>query len=367
MDKICQFIIISSLLYFVGCEEELPGEAQIRKTDISNLQNKAVEVIRARLDDSNPYYRTKAIEVVSTTSLMRFMPKVEKMLADDYVPVRFAAALTIGDLKYAHSYQPLTRLVKVADENTVIGAAYALCRLGDNEYKSLIYKGLNSSDQTVRANSAMVLGKLGDPGDIDKLYELMADETASNVVVFQAAESIAKLGSRRIYENLWTLLISKHADDRMIGVRAMGALGTERARNALMTMFHDDVIEVRLATAMELGKLGNSTGAPDVEKVLTTPIPQLQQENMPSDELIEQKKKEKQGNLPSDEFNFEPQSPEELARSNVRINTLAALAIGYIDNSKLKKYLPKLIDNSQKSIQLAAAQSILLSIQAESN
>mgnify|MGYP001110137148 CR=1 FL=1 len=53
---------------------------------------------------------------------------------------------------------------------------------------------------------------------------------------------------------LWTRLISAYADDRVMGIRAMGALGTPEAKNALTTMLDDPVPEVRLAAAEQVGR-----------------------------------------------------------------------------------------------------------------
>ena len=79
------------------------------------------------------------------------------------------------------------------------------------------------------------------------------------MVVLQAAEAIAMLRDHRIYPKLWTRLISAYADDRVIGIRAMGALGTDEAKNAIVTMLDDPVPEVRLAAAEQLGRLGDPT------------------------------------------------------------------------------------------------------------
>ena len=90
-----------------------------------------------------------------------------------------------------------------------------------------------SSDQTVRANAALLLGKSGKQEGIRFLYWTLQRNDSSDKVVLQAAEAIAMLRrSRESTRKLWTRLISTYADDRVIGIRAMGALGTEEAKNA---------------------------------------------------------------------------------------------------------------------------------------
>ena len=120
----------------------------------------------------------------------------------------------------------------------------------------------------MRANAALLLGKSGKQEGIRYLYWTLQRSDSADKVVLQAAEAIAMLRDKRIYEPLWTRLISAYADDRVIGISAMGALGTEEARNALITMLDDPVPEVRLAAAEQLGRLGDPIGEPEVLEVI---------------------------------------------------------------------------------------------------
>ena len=111
-----------------------------------------------------------------------------------------------------------------------------------------------------------------------------------------------------------------------MGVRAMGALGTENAKNALITMLGDEVPEIRLAAAAELGKLGDTRGEIEVLDVFTK-------------------------NLTAD---MDEQGKE-------RINRLTAMAIGQIKTKSLNKFLPQLLNNPSKSVRLAAAKAVFQS------
>ncbi|MGE5294830.1 MAG: HEAT repeat domain-containing protein, partial [Solirubrobacterales bacterium] len=63
-----------------------------------DLQTQARQIISEGLADTNPQIRANAIEVVATTRDIRLMPKVQKLLVDPVVPVRFAAILAVGDM-----------------------------------------------------------------------------------------------------------------------------------------------------------------------------------------------------------------------------------------------------------------------------
>jgi HEAT repeat protein len=119
------------------------------------------------------------------------------------------------------------------------------------------------------------------------------------------------------------MLISAYADDRVCGIRAMGALGTTQARDSLSTMLKDDLTEVRLVAAEQLGNLGDIAGEKVVIDALT-----------------------------KDTANAQDQE------AKARIQTLAALAIGQIRTPTLKKFLPELLKSEFQFARLAAAKAV---------
>ena len=180
---------------------------------------------------------------------------------------------------------------------------------------------MESRDQTVRANAVLLLGKVGDRKDLDLLYSVLRDANSTYSVRLQVLEAIARLGNERIYERLWSLLISKFADDKVIGIRAMGALNTIDAKDSLVKMLYDDVPEVQLCAAEELGRLGDMSGQPNVWDYFTKQSPNLNKESV--------------------------------------ANILAARAIGRIGGS-LTGFLPGLLDSRSKAVRLNAALAVLL-------
>jgi HEAT repeat protein len=291
---------------------------------VSDLKLKAIEVIRRGLDDSEPRIRANAIEVAASMKQDELMPKVQRLLKDDYVPVRYAAALAVGDMRYNSAVDTLKLLLRDPDSSVRLSAAYALGKLGQMESLSYICRGIRSSDQVVRANAVVILGKSGDKRALDFLHEAKNASDSDDKVRFQAAEAIARLGDESIYPRLWTMLISFYADDRVMGIKAMGALGSKKARDALIGMLGDDILEVRLVAAEQLGLLGISSGEPEVLDVFAK-------------------------NLTSDMDRVEAE----------RVQILTALAIGRIGTPRLTEYLPKLLRNRSKLVRIAAAKAVL--------
>ncbi len=313
--------VVSWAVFVFGCAELV--QTGLSGSDLTKaLGPQAIQIVQECLVDDNPQVRASAIEVVMAARQVRFMPKVQRLLKDEFVPVRFMAALAVGDMQYQLAKSDVTRLLK--DRQDVrVGAAYAISRLGSPEYLGLVRQAITSENQRVRANAVLLLGKGGDESDFKLLYWAMRDETSGAKVRFNAAEAIARLGDERIYPKLWSMLISAYHDDRVFGIGAMGALGTLKARDALITMLDDDVPEIRLAAAEKLGMLGDTSGEAEVLDVF-------------------------RGNLAA-----------QMDRGGLeRINVRTALAIGEIGTPALIEFLPQLLNSESKFVRLAAAKAV---------
>ena len=312
----------TAMLLVPGCEQ--PASPHARSTPPGpigvDLQMQAYQIITDGLADAEPQVRANAIEVAATTGAVRLMPRIQKLLSDPAVPVRFAAILAVGDLEYALARNDVTHLLTDPNPNIRIAASYAMIRFGQPEYYKAICREIASTDQTVRANAALLLGKCGRQDGLRFLYWALQRDDSTDKVVLQATESIAMLRDHRIYPKLWAQLISAYADDRVSGIQSMGALGTDEAKNALITMLDDSVPEVRLAAAVQLGKLGEPIGEPNVLQVLE-------------------------------------KSP--VTGMDTQGRVFAALAIGEIGTEPLTKYLPQLLQDPSKPVRLAAAKAIL--------
>ncbi len=314
--------IIAALLF--GCDESASRKKSASPIKGKGLQASAHNIIEQGLKSPDPKIRANAIEVVAAARQKYYLPQLSTLLGDDYIPVRFAAALAVGDTQYYMAANKLQRLVTKADENTKIAAAYALYKLGRKQYLETIKKAVTSYDQTLRANAVVLLGKTKNQSVLQLLYWAKDDVSSDPKVRYQATKAIAQLGDEKIYEKILTQLVSKYADNKMIGIEAMYELGTPLARDAILTKLDDDVLEVRLAAADKLALLGDKSGSATVLSVF--------KENLT--------------------YGMDEASTE-------RILALSASAIGSIKTKKLSKYLPELINNKSAIVRLAAAKAVL--------
>jgi len=313
-------------IFLAGCNGTLPSQNTIDQPDsvpISNLVFQAFQIIQEGLADADPQVRANTIEVVAATKQIRLMPKIHRLLNDEAVPVKFSAILAVGDLQYSLAEREVQLFLKDENENIRIAAAYAITRLGHAQYFDVFRNAVTSEDQTVRANAALLMGKSGHENALKLLYWVLQRKDSSDMVRFNAVEAIAMLGDERIFPKLWAIVYSAYADDRIIGIRAMGALGTSKAKEVLITKLDDDVLEVRLAAAEQLGKLKDPIGEPEVLNVFT---------------------KDLTANL--DKKDLE------------RIKKLTALAIGQIGTNNLQRFLPQLLMDESKFVRIAAAKAV---------
>lgn len=315
----CAILVLFGAL-LAGCG----GSSPIVSTGSSaqQSQTRARAIVAQSLESDDARLRAKATEVVVDTGLSEYMPKLQNLLTDDFVPVRFSAAMAIAKAEYAPARQTLQMLLRDSEHNVRLAAAFALYRLGDSQQIQTLYDALGADNQTVRANAVFLLGKTQNPEAIDRLYAVLRGRSSTEQVRLQAAEAIARLGDEQIYKRIWTMLISAFADDRAMGVSAMGALDTLEAEGALVSMLSDTVTEVRLIAAAELAKQGDPRGS----SVITEAMRSLRSSD-----------------------------PEEAER----IKGLAAMAIGELCNSDVRGFLPTLIEDQSPFVRLSAARAVL--------
>jgi len=323
---VCQALLFGCLVVIsVGCNEPaVPTISDYGSGYSDPLQAQAFDILRDGLADADPRVRVHAIEAVVATHQIRLMPTVQLLLADESMPVRFGAAVAMGDLKYSISRTSVSRALRDPDHNVVVAASYAMGKLGDTEYYEVVRKALLSDNQAVRANAAFLLGKTGDTRAVELLKQAQRDRNSDGKVRLLTLEARAELGDTTVLNKLWAMVYG-YAEDRMIGVRAMGALGGAKVREILATKLDDDILEVRLAVAEQLGKLGDSSGEPEVLDVFEKDL----------------------------RAGLEDGALE-------RVNVLTALAIGRICTPALTKHLPGLMKNRSKSVRIAAAKAVFL-------
>ena len=325
MRKLSLIFTLFLSLGLAGCEQ-VDILSSKKKLPDTKLVARATEIVQNGLADEDPLVRTHAIEVAAEAKSAELMYNVAKLLNDKVGLVRFAATMAVGDSRYVPARDAVQKLLNDSDENVKIAAAYAMSRFGQGNYDDFFKKAIKSKNQTFRANACLVLGKLGERKWLPLLYGVISAADSENKALYQAAEAIAMIGDGQIYPKLWTMLISAYADVRIMGIRAMGKLGTTEAKNALITLLDDEVPEVRLVASGQLGVLGDDIGESVVLEFLRNRPAYL------------------------DEQGIE------------RTNVLVVLAIGQIGTEELTLFLPDFLANKSESVRLAAAMAVFKTV-----
>lgn len=302
----------------IGCESTFP-----LANNAGTLQTKAYDIIANALTATEPEIRGNAVEVIGDARIAPLMPRVVQLLNDPVVPVRFQALIALGDMQENSAWQYIQQIYNDSrqDINVRMAAAYALVKMGSPQCATYYIQQINNPDPTIRANAALFIGKGGHRNNLPLLEWAINDAQSNERVRLQALEAMAMLQSPSAYEKIWTRLISAYADDRITGIQAMGHLKNEQAVSSIMTMLKDEIPEVRLAAAKELGQIND----PEIE---ATVLKVLKNTDYPDE------------------------------NSQIRIKVMAAMAIGQIKSSSLASYLPRLLKDPSKIVQLAAAKAV---------
>src|SRR4030042_3901306 len=123
---VCAALLAGAAIFALGCEEvqktATGGLGATKAVDINDLTMQAYRIILDSLGDKDPAIRTNAIEVVAQTGQIKLVPKVQRLFADELAPVRFAAALAIGDLEYFFGVSTVKELFKDEDSHVKLAA-----------------------------------------------------------------------------------------------------------------------------------------------------------------------------------------------------------------------------------------------------
>ncbi len=304
--------------------------------------------LRQAAEDPDPVTRANAIEALSQTVSVKAAPVFKQALDDEYPTVRFAAAMALGDVQYEPAKTTLQRMAKdkaederaEPDKRVLCAVIYALHRLGDMSFTGELGGLLGDPEKEVRANAAMVMGKLGEPSAVFPLRRFLIDEQ-DTAVQLQIVEALAMLGDSANILRLEAYTKTQFLEDRLVAISAMECVQSPRSVVVLREMFHQrQPPRVRVAAAGALAHLGEtnlqaywfcSRAAKDPQRVLR-----------------EGYRRKGEG-------------------AGVVINSLQRLAVislGWMNRESAVDILHPLLDSEDGGVRVAAAMSILRLLKA---
>jgi len=240
----------------------------------------ARHALLAAAEDPDPRVRTHALEALAVTEGQAAGAVLLQSLRDDRTPVISAAAMAVGQCRYAPATPKLLELIEAPNMPPKLRCSliYALHRLGNDKFTGELAQMLRHQDRFVRAEAARVMGKMGEPSAVGPLKSLQRNDREV-VVRLNVAEALAVLGDDRSIGLLEAFTKSQFLEDRLIAVAAMGKLRHARAiyvLNALVADAKQDSM-VRVAAAGSLAQLGEAAGRELVLEAIKDPEGVLRQ------------------------------------------------------------------------------------------
>jgi HEAT repeat protein len=248
------------------------------------LRNRAIEVLVEAANGPDAALRSNAVEALQVDP-SRALPVVHKGLSDENPGVRFAAAVTVGMLRFQQLSSALEPLLEDANASVKAAALYALHVLGAEVDITPLADMLASQDPSLRGNVALLLGLMGNESAVPMLKRAgrqsmpRASEAQKAVVRVQIAEAVARLGDNSSLDALRASAFSQYHEVKVLAITAMGAVGDRSMEVALVNLLSDPGVpqprktdeqtaaalqrlraELQLAAAGALARLGNMRG-----------------------------------------------------------------------------------------------------------
>jgi HEAT repeat protein len=209
---------------------------------------------------NDPMTRTYAMEGIGKRLGAAEAGTLMQGLDDKAVTVRFAAAMSLGDLAYPPAEGRMEQFIlnPATDQRVVCAAIYCLYRLGNSKYASQLGAILNSDFKFGRATAAMVMGKMGETSAIKPLQSLLADEQDPTVRL-NTIEALARLGDQHSLRMLESYAKGYYLDMRLAAIPTIAELrppSTDRLLHSLLSS--DNPPRVRVTAAGGLGTIGQA-------------------------------------------------------------------------------------------------------------
>jgi HEAT repeat protein len=200
----------------------------------------------------------------------RALPLAQRGLNDREAVVRYAAVVTAGMLEFKSLSSAIGPLMNDEDESVRGAALYAMHHFGQGVDITPLAGMLVAKSPSVRGNTAMLLGLIGDESAIPMLKQAAnapmprASAEMAAVIRCQFAEAIVKLGDDSELDTLRGSAYNTIGEVRVVAINALGAVGDRQMIPALQRFLQttqtQEPVEVQLAAAAALARMGKGDG-----------------------------------------------------------------------------------------------------------
>lgn len=253
--------------------------SQAYRQKVDQQLDAATSQVVASCASQQAFTRANAMEACEFIEPERRLPMLQLGVQDVHPAVRFSALTVAGRLKMQELIPTASRLRHDADPSVRGSAIFMLHQCGQSVDLTPIGAMLFDKRSGVRANGAMLLSLIGDPGAIPMLKESARISTPKMasvqeaIVRVQIAEAIGKLGDDTILDAVRAAGFSQFDEVRILAVTTMGELGDRRFEAAMQQMMSEPPIELQIAAAQSLAGFGRHDGLELVMRASMMEIP----------------------------------------------------------------------------------------------
>ncbi|MEM8737134.1 MAG: HEAT repeat domain-containing protein [Planctomycetota bacterium] len=241
----------------------LPG------VEAEELRQQAVQTILTGSRSNQALLRMHAVEGAKSLP-DRALPIVQLALEDENPAVRFAALVTTGRLPLESLAFRAQRISNDPSQPGYVRAAalYAAHRNGVDVDLSPLAEMLWDRDERQRANAALLLGLAGERSAIPVLRDAAkapmerSEPVQRELVRLQIYEALLNLGEEASLKPLRVAAYSNQNEVRVLAVLMLGRAMDRSMEGNFVTFLPKDPVELRLAAAESLARLGSREGLP---------------------------------------------------------------------------------------------------------
>ncbi len=207
-----------------GAQDFYPTTRQFSLQAIRHLSPKKAKILaRERLEDSNIWVKSTALDLLAE----------------------------LGDTESIPAIEPL---LKAPDRMVRLAAAYTLVQLGKPQYFSELAGSVKGGNIVQRFQGITYLGKIGDEASVRLLKELL--ESDEEQVLSPALKSIGDKADMEWFRPLVKLSLHKNPDVRRGAVLALGNLPSNAVKKQVKLFCSDPDPLVKLSAALSMHRLG---------------------------------------------------------------------------------------------------------------
>jgi len=230
----------------VGCQTPWDSDTiYVAPIDRTKIRQDAIVALRQAAGDPDPLTRYLALKAIPESLGTAGGAIYKQALDDRAVSVRVAAAMAIGDVRYAAAKAKLRRMAKFKaqgaerDIQVYCAVIYALHRLGDDTHTSDLGTFLFDADNVVRANAAEVMGKMRLHAGIAPLRAALG-EAVEHALKLEITLALARCGEKRSLRRMEAYTKTRFVDEQIIAVNAMAELKSPMSATMFVSLFDKD-------------------------------------------------------------------------------------------------------------------------------